>query len=192
MTRASLVKISALCSLLLLGYASQAHADTVSVGYSTTGVGPLSFQGDTLSLSGQSGTLTLDTALIATQNINSAAFFTGNSGFFSGSQTLNLAYDLTLGGVTQALTQTGTWTITPSQDTFYALAASSPVQFVTPLGTWDVTLGAYSFTSSSINLTQIGSAPAAFAPVPEPSSVALLVAGVAVLLGLALQKKAIT
>ena len=83
MSKVNLVKIASLCCLLLFGYVSQAHADSVTLGYSATGVGPLSFQADTFSLSGNSGSLTLNTASTTTQNINSATFFTGDSGEFS-------------------------------------------------------------------------------------------------------------
>ncbi len=187
--RANLVKIAALCCLLLFGYVSQAHANSVTVGYSTTGVGPLSFQGDTFSLSGQSGSLTLDTASTTTQDINSATFFTGSSGLFSGSEPLTLTYDLTLDGVTEALTQAATWTITPSQDSFITVAASSPVLFVTSQGNWDVTLDAYSFTSTTVGLSQTASTPADFTPVPEPSTMALLGTGLLGLWMMVLRKR---
>jgi hypothetical protein len=152
-----------------------ASATAIPVSYSTTGVGPIAFQADTFSLSGQSGSLTLDTTSLTTADINSATFFTGDSGAFAGSKTFDLTYDLTLDGVTNALVQSATWTITPSQDTFVTVAASAPVQFVTGAGNWDVTLNAYSFSSTAVGLSQTQQTSANFASVPEPSSLLLLV-----------------
>ena len=184
------VKWNAVVFALAAGLActTGAYADSVTVGYSTTGVGPLSFQADTFSLSGQSGSLTLNTASTTTQDINTATFFTGDSGSFSGSEPLTLVYDLTLDGVTKAVTQTATWTITTSQDTFVTVAASSPVLFVTSDGNWDVTLDAYSFTGAALG-SQTESTTADFRAVPEPSAVGLLSLGLLGLMFLGLGKE---
>ena len=168
-----------------------AVADPITVGYSTTGSGPFTFEADNFSLTGQAGFLTLDTVSSTTTNINTAVFFTGDSGSFIGTQTLTLAYDLTLDGVTQSVTQMATWTITPPLDTFATVAASSPVLFDTPAGKWNVTLGAYSFAavSSDIGTTQVAPTPADFA-VPEPSAIALFTSSL-LMLRMGLLKKRI-
>ena len=151
-----------------------AVADPIIVAYSTTGLGPFTFEADNFSLTGQAGFLTLDTASSTTTNINTAVFFTGDSGSFIGTQTFALTYHLTLDGVTQSVTQMATWTISPPLDTFVTVAGSSPVLFDTPAGKWNVTLGAYSFAAvpSDIGTTQIASTSADLA-VPEPSAIAL-------------------
>jgi hypothetical protein len=156
------------CTLLTIS----AAASNVTVGYSTTSAGPFSYAADTFSLAGQSGTLTLDNAVVTTQIINSGSYTTSDSGFFTNSQPFTLSYDLTLGGVTHTLTQDGTWAITPAIDTL-DLAASSPVLFVTPSGSWEVNLDASSFSSVSLGTAPLTSQ-ADFAPVPEPSSLTLL------------------
>jgi len=165
-----LLMMIACCAL----FSIPAVADPVTVGYSTTGAGPFTFEADNFSLTGQTGFLTLDTVSSTTTNINTALFFTGNSGSFIGTQTFALTYDLTLDGVTQSVTQMATWTISPALDTFVTAAGSSPVLFDTPAGRWSVTLGAYSVVAvpSDIGTTQIASTSADFA-VPEPGAIAL-------------------
>jgi hypothetical protein len=132
----------------------------------------------------------LDSVLSTTAGINAATFTTGHSGNVNVSESLTLSYDLTLDGVTQLVSQPATWTVTVPGDSFVALAASSPVLFVTPVGSWEVTLNAYSFAFPGPDLGVPASllTTATFAPVPEPSSLALIVAGVMVFLGLAVKK----
>ena len=134
-----------MCKLLMMLvccalFSIPALADPITVAYSTAGTGPFTFEADNFSLTGQTGFLTLDTVSSTTTNINTAVFFTGDSGSFIGTQTFTLTYDLTLDGVTQSVTQMATWTITPPLDSFVTVAASSPVLFDTPAGRWNVTL----------------------------------------------------
>jgi hypothetical protein len=176
--------------VLCTAFSIAAEADPVTVSFSTSGAGPLNFQADTFSLMGQAGFLTLDTASSTTANINTAVFFTGDSGSFSGTQTLFLTYGLTIDGITQDLTQMAMWTITPSLDTFITVSPSSPVRFDTPSGTWNVSLGAYSFSAvvSDIGVTQTMPTPADF-KVPEPGAMKLLSASL-LMVGALLKKRA--
>jgi|SRR5215469_16470047 len=96
---------------------------------------------------------------------------------------LSLTYNLTLDGVTQALTQMATWTITPSFDSFVTVAGSAPVLFKTAAGSWNVTLNAYSFPGQFFG-TQIQATSANFAPISEPATLALFGAGLLTLGGL--------
>ena len=175
------------CSILFI---VPAFADSVSVSYSSTSLGPFSFQADTFSLTGQSGVLTLDSSVLTTAAINTAVFFTGDSGTFSGTESGTLIYGLTLDGVTQAVGQMATWTITPSQDTFVSVGASSPVLFNTAQGSWLVTLDGYSLSSTTIGLTQTTATSADFVPVPEPGTLALLGSGLLLVAG-KLRRKAV-
>lgn len=180
--------ILACCALFVI----PTKADPGTVSYTTTGAGPLAFQADAFSLTGQTGSLTLDTILSTRANINTAVFFTGDSGNFSGSNTLTLTYDLTLDGVTQSFTQTATWIVAPSLDTFTA-AFSSPVLFNTAAGSWDVTLeGYYLFaTPGDIGTSQRALTYADFVPlpaVPEPGTLPLFSAGL-LMLGTRLRKR---
>jgi len=176
---------------LCAAFSIAAEADPVTVSFSTTGAGPFNFQADTFSLTGQFGFIALDTASSTTANINTAVFFTGDSGSFSGTQTLFLTYGLTIDGITQDLNQMATWTVTPSLDTFITVSASSPVLFETPSGTWNVRLGAYSFSAvtSDIGVTQTMPTPADF-EVPEPDAMDLLSSSLLLMVATLLKKRA--
>jgi PEP-CTERM motif len=164
---------------LLSTLASSAAATPVVVSFSTTGLGPLAFGGDTFSMTGASGTLGLDTVLPTSNTVNTALWNVGDSGSFTGTQNLTLSYFLTFDGVTHLLSQSATWSITPSIDTFTAVAGSAPVLFDTPSGDWFVALNAFSFSATSFGL-RTQSVSARFTPtvVPEPTSLALLGIGV--------------
>jgi len=167
----------ALTLVLCLAFlAVVANADPVTVSYSSSGLGPLSFQADTFSLTGQSGTLTLDSSATTTAAVNTATLFVGNSGLFDGSEPVTLTYLLTVDGITEAVTQTATWTITPSEDSFVTVAASAPVLFTTADGSWNVTLDAYTVPGSNFGLNS-QQTNADFVPTPEPASLALLGSG---------------
>jgi hypothetical protein len=86
-----------MCKLLMMLvccalFSIPAVADPITVAFSTTGTGPFTFAADNFSLTGQAGFLTLDTKSSAATNINTAVFFTGDSGSFIGTQTFTLTY----------------------------------------------------------------------------------------------------
>jgi hypothetical protein len=168
--------LSLLCCSLL---AIPAAAGNVTVSYSTSPTGPYNYAADIFSLAGQSGTLTLDNAAVTTQSINGGSYYTGNSvnpdgSGFAGSEPLSLSINLTLDGVTETLTQTGTWVITPGPDTL-DLAASFPVLFVTPQGNWDVSLDSLSYNNGGrVFVTDPLTLQADFVPTPEPTSLFLV------------------
>jgi hypothetical protein len=172
------------------------HADSFTliafpgpVSFSTTGVGPFTFEADTFSLSGSSGSFDPRTSSVTTANINQANFNVGNSGDFSGSENLTLAYNLTLAGVTHAVSQNATWTITPTQDTFVTLQASTPVLFdLGANGVFDVTLDAYTIFAGPLG-DYIVQTPADFAAVPAPDGLPVLVAAVGMLVGTKLLRR---
>jgi hypothetical protein len=177
------ISATAVCFALALVcsvFTVPAVANNVTVTYSTDATGTFSYQADTFSLGGQSGSVVLDTAVPIIGNINNATFTVGNSGFFDGSEQLTISYDLTLAGVTETVSQLATWTITPGLDTLFTVSASAPVLFSTPSGSWDVTLEGYSFAPGAFGAFTAPT-PALFVPTPEPASLLLLGSG---LLGL--------
>jgi len=157
--------------------ASWAAASPVSVGDSTTSVGPLTFYADTFTESGQSGTLVLDNAAPTLGvTVNQAALDVGDSGLTDTSQTFSLSFDLTLDGVTHTLTQSMLWTITPSEDQVLAASASDSVLFVTSAGSWEVTLDSFQMIADFIT-NYATPVTADFVAVPEPSALASLSVG---------------
>jgi hypothetical protein len=161
---------------VLLGLAHPSSAGPVLVSFSASGVGPLTFGADTFSMTGGSGILALDDLLDTTRTINTAILTVGDSGALSATANLLLAYSLTLAGVTHTVTQTATWTITPSLDSFVAVQASAPVLFETSGGDWYVTLNGFSFSANTFG-TQTQAVTADFAPVPVPEPASLLLFG---------------
>ncbi len=79
--------------------------------------------------------LNLDTSLSTTVTINKAilniADYTYDNGGFE-AKPVTLGFDLTLDGVTHSLSQTGTWSITPSYDSILSFSALSPVLSTRP------------------------------------------------------------
>jgi hypothetical protein len=169
--RSDVSKLPLAVVLLVAASVVPAGAAPILVSFATTGVGPLTFHADTFSESGASGTLTLDTTAQTTNVINNATMTVGDSGFIFDSESLVLTFTLTLDGISHQLSQSATWTLTPTQDSFLAFAASSPVRFSTSLGRWDVTLQGFTIVASAF-----GDFPAdvsAEFSVPEPASLTL-------------------
>jgi PEP-CTERM motif len=187
MTKVKLISFCACCLIMIIAFAPQANATPITVSFSSTGLGPLTFHADKFSLSGESaGTLTLDSVLSVSQIVNKATFTVGFGA--SGTENLTLSYFLTVDGVTHTVSQSATWLITDPGDDFITLAASAPVLFVTGAGSWEVTLDAYAFPITASGTSTLPT-PATFTPTPftstpEPASIMLFGTGLIAIGGL--------
>jgi hypothetical protein len=98
--------------------AAAAEAGPITLAFSSTGTGLSTFYGDQFSESGVlSGSLNLDTShsqvvTVNWANLNIFNYTYDNGGFEA--TPVSLGFDLTLDGVTHSLSQTGTWSITPT------------------------------------------------------------------------------
>ena len=127
--------------------AGAAEASPITVAFSSTPTSLAPFYGDRFWESGLSGTLNLDTSLSKSVTVNMATLnivdYTYDNGGFE-TKPISLGFDLTLGGVTHSLSQTGTWSITPTYDSVLTFNALAPVLFNTSSGSWNVTLLGFS------------------------------------------------
>jgi hypothetical protein len=159
--------------------AGTAEAGPVTLAFSSTGTGPSAFYGDRFSESGMSGFLNLDTSLSKTVTINGAllniADYTYDNGGFE-AKPVTLGFDLTLDGVTHSLSQTGTWSITPSFDSMLSFTSLSPVLFNTPDGSWNVSLLGFSVGGGTLGMFTT-SVQAQATPTPEPTTLLLIGTG---------------
>ena len=155
-----------------------ADAGPIAVSFGSGPIALQSFFGDNFSLSGTggSGLLTLDTTASTSATVNQAlldiANYT-NDNYGYETQPLGLSFDLTLGGVTHTLTQSGTWSITPTFDSVLAAAAWVPVRFDTSGGSWDVRLNSFAVGGGVLGMFR-APVTASIQPVPEPASIVLL------------------
>jgi hypothetical protein len=157
--------------------AVQADASPIAVSFNSGNIALQTFFGDNFSFSGTGGlgSLTLDTAGPTTGTINQAvlniANYTNDNGGYE-AQPLALSFDLTLGGITHQLSQSATWSITPTYDSVFSAAASAPVTFDTAGGSWNVTLNSFSVGGGALGTFSTPET-ADFRPVPEPASILL-------------------
>jgi hypothetical protein len=161
--------------------AAAAEAGPITLAFSSTSTGLSTFYGDRFSESGLSGLLNLDTSLSTTVTINKAilniADYTYDNGGFE-AKPVNLGFDLTLDGVTHNLSQTGTWSITPSYDSMLSFSALSPVLFNTSHGSWNVSLLGFSVGGGVLGLFPTAvQAQVTPTPTPEPATLLLIGTG---------------
>jgi hypothetical protein len=153
------------------------------LGFHTSSTNLGTFFGDQFSESGLTGMLNLDTSAskvvtVSTANFNIADYTYDNGGFES--KPITLAFDMTLDGVTHSLTQTGTWSITPTWDSMLTFNSVAPVLFNTPDGSWNVSLLGFSVGGGVLgSFSAPIQAQLTPTPTPEPGTLMLLCAGLA-------------
>jgi hypothetical protein len=139
---------------------------------------PLVLPGGTFEEPGMSGILDLTPGVGTTQQLNKVSLTVGAGGTLP-SQTgeFDLSFLLTLGNVTQMLTQHAIWWSTPLGDAVFSFQAAAPVQF----GSFNVALNSFALLGglSSTSYAQVMAdfTPISAAPVPEPASIVLLATG---------------
>jgi hypothetical protein len=160
--------------------AGAAEANPITLNFSSTGTSLTAFYGDRFSESGvPSGTLNLDTShsQLVTVNwakLNIADYTYDNGGFEA--KPISLGFDLTLDGVTHNLSQSGTWSITPTYDSILSFSALSPVLFNTPDGSWNVSLLGFSVGGGVLGSFSTP-VQAQVTPTPEPATLLLIGTG---------------
>ncbi len=166
-----------MATIMALG-AGAAEAAPITLAFSSTG-SSATFYGDQFSESGMFGSLNLDTSLSKTVTINSATLnifdYTWDNGGFE-AKPVTLGFNLTLDGVTHSLSQTGTWSITPTFDSMLSFGALSPVAFDTAHGSWNVSLAGFSVGGGALGLFSTP-VQAQVAPTPTPEPATLLLFG---------------
>jgi len=172
-----------LCAVIFsLGLVSQALATPIAVNFTSDTAPPEAFGGGSFSLSGDSGTLALDTEL-PTVNIVNVAKFAGDNNICAapciGGGNGAFYYILELDNVSNFVTQPFSVVANSFIGELQTSASTSPTLFHTAAGSWDVTLNPFAigfFTGSdkeesvTATFTPVPDTPAA---TPEPTSVLL-------------------
>ena len=187
-------------AVMILAKGGAARADIITP-VSLSGEPPISFVADVLTLNGGSiPSLTLPFGVPVTTNTQTVSFLEGDSGATDQLFPFTFTENVTIGGVTHTITQSGELLISPPGDTFtlfpgtttaFNLGALGTVLF-TPLSAGPIF---QPFTGNGIPETiQLqGTFVAAPPPtVPEPSSLALLSLGGLALAGWRRWKKRAT
>jgi hypothetical protein len=187
--RASGANVKLRLSVILLAFALplvavQVEASPIAIDFSTTGllpINPLTGLGSSFGESGLAGTLNLDPnqSVTSTAQVNSALLTIGvnpPSTLLGGAIDLN--FDMTLGGITNMLTQHAVWGSSPWGSVVVSFEASNPVQF----GSWNVELQSFKVSGtpgSSVSAPVMAefNDPSPASPVPEPASLVLLATG---------------